>query len=124
MLNIALVHWLVLISACISIAGAAAYIRDTLKGTTKPNRVSYFLWACAPLLGGAAAISAGADMWATVRVFISGLIPLLVFVASFVNRQSYWKLTLFDYFCGAFALFALGLWVVADSPVMAILFLA
>jgi len=123
-LEIAFVHWLVLLSACISIGGATAYIRDTLKGTTKPNRVSYFLWACAPILGGGAAISAGADVWATVRVFISGLIPLIVLLASFVNKQSYWKLTLFDYFCGAFAVFALGLWWLADSPVLAILFLA
>jgi hypothetical protein len=123
-LGIAFVHWLVIISACISIAGASAYIRDTLRGTTKPNRVSYALWAFAPLLGGVAAISAGADFWATVRVFISGLIPLIVFFVSFVNPQSYWKLTFFDYFCGAFAIVALGFWGLANSPVMAILFLA
>ncbi len=123
-LGIAFVHWLVILSACISIAGASAYIRDTLRGTTKPNRVSYALWAFAPLLGGVAAISAGADFWATVRVFISGLIPLIVFFVSFVNPQSYWKLTLFDYFCGAFAVVALGFWGFANSPVIAILFLA
>lgn len=42
------VHWLVMVSAAVSIGGASAYIRDTLKGTTKPNRVSWFLWALAP----------------------------------------------------------------------------
>lgn len=123
-MDIAFVHWLVILSAMISIAGASAYVIDTLKGTTKPNRITFFLWAAAPLFGGAAAISAGADLWATVRVFVSGLIPLIIFFASFVNPQSYWKLTLFDYFCGAFAVFALCLWWLADSPVLAILFLA
>lgn len=123
-LGIEFVHWLVIVSACISIAGSAAYIRDTLKGTTKPNRVSYVVWALAPLIGGAAAIAAGADFWATVRVFVSGLVPLIIFFVSFVNPQSYWKLSLFDYFCGAFGLIALGFWGLADSPVLAILFLA
>ncbi len=122
--GISFIHWLVVISACISITGSAAYIRDTLKGTTKPNRVSWFFWALAPILGTAAAISAGADLWATVRVFLAGFMPLLVFLASFWNLRSYWKLSAFDIACGACSAVALSVWILAGSPRAAILLLA
>ncbi len=116
-----LAHWLVIISAVIIVLGSFAYIRDTLSGKTKPNRVSWFMWALAPLIGTAAALYAHADVWVTVRVFLAGFLPLLVFLASFVNRQSYWKLTRFDLACGFCSALALIVWVVADSPRSAIL---
>lgn len=117
-------HWLVIVSALISVAGSAAYIRDTLRGKTKPNRVSWSVWALAPLLGTVAAVAAGADLWATARVFLAGLLPLLVFLASFMNAKSYWKLTLFDVLAGVCAVVALALWAITQSPQLAILFLA
>lgn len=117
-------HWLVVASALIGVVGSFAYIRDTIAGKTKPNRVSWSLWATAPLIGTAAAISAGADAWATVRVFLAGFLPMIVFLASFINPKSFWELTLFDYFCGASAVFALFVWLVIDAPIYAILFAA
>lgn len=121
-LNIAFVHWLVILSAIISIAGSATYIRDTIRGKTKPNRLSWGIWALAPLISVGAAISAGADLWATSRIFLAGFIPLIIFAASFVNRQSYWKLTAFDFACGALSVAALIVWLVIDQPVLAVLF--
>ncbi len=123
-LHLAWAHWLVLASALISIAGSSAYIRDTIVGTTKPNRVSWSLWALAPLVATAAAISAGADIWATARVFLAGFLPLIVFIVSFFNRKSYWELTKFDAACGIFSIVGLVLWWFAGSPRLAILFLA
>lgn len=123
-LNLSFIHWLVLLSALISVMGSSAYIRDTLKGKTKPNRVSWSLWALAPLIGTGAALSAGADAWATFRVFLSGFLPLIVFLGSFANPKSYWKLTPFDLACGACAVIALAAWGIADSPRLAILLAA
>ncbi|MBI5793981.1 hypothetical protein HZA87_02745 [Candidatus Uhrbacteria bacterium] len=117
-------HSLVILSVLISIAGSYAYIRDTLSGKSKPNRVSWSMWALAPLIGTAAALYAHADPWATVRIFLAGFLPLLVFLASFLNRQSYWKLTLFDVLCGACSVFALIVWAAIDSPRTAILLAA
>lgn len=119
-----LAHILVIISAFLSVGGASLYIRDTLTGKTKPNRVSWSLWAMAPLIGTTAALSAGADIWATSRIFLSGFTPLLVFLASFINPQSYWKLTLFDLLCGVFSVLALIVWLITDAPVVAILLAA
>lgn len=124
LLGLSFIHWLVILSAFISIAGSAAYIHDTLKGKTKPNRVSWSMWAIAPLIGTAAALYSHADIWATTRIFLAGFIPLLVILASFINPQSYWKLTIFDFVCGIFSLLALIVWGGINSPRSAILFAA
>lgn len=113
-------HWLVIISACINLVGASAYIRDTLVGKTKPNRMSWLMWALAPLISTTAALSAGATVWVTLRVFLAGLLPLLVLVASFLNQQSYWRIRLFDCMCGCCSCLAIILWRAADSPQLAI----
>ena len=105
-----------------SIGGSVVYIRDTVLGKAKPNRITWFLWALAPLIGTGAAITAHADLWATVRVFLAGFMPLIVFVFSFFNKHSYWKLTKFDYLCGIFSLIAIILWLIIDVPRIAILF--
>lgn len=123
-LEIKFVHWLVILSICISIAGATAYIRDTLRGKTRPNRVSWSMWALAPLIGTAAAIAGGADFWGTSRIFLAGFLPLLVFLATFVNKQSYWKLNTFDVICGCFSLLAVAVWGIVDSTRIAILLAA
>ncbi len=114
-------HWLVLLSAAINIVGFSAYIRDTYRGKTKPNKVSWGLWALAPLIGTFAALSSDADIWATSRVFLAGFLPLIVFIVSFMNKKSFWKLTFFDFLCGIYSVLALIAWNVIGSPLYAIL---
>lgn len=114
-------HWLVVLSVIVSVAGAYAYIRDTLKGKTKPNRVTWGMWVLASLTRTAAALSADADLWATTRIFLGGFLPLLTFLASFLNPKSYWKLTWFDFLCGAFSVLALIVWLTINSPRIAVL---
>ena len=99
---------LVAVSALIAMVGGYAYVRDTIKGKTKPNKVSWGMWALAPLVGVAAALGAGADPWAVVRIFFAGFIPLMVFIGSFLNRNAYWKLNKFDITCGVLSLSALA----------------
>ncbi len=111
-------------SVLVGAAGAYAYIRDTLSGKTKPNRVSWSMWALAPLVATGAALASHADPWPTVRTFMGGFLPLLVFLASFANPKGYWKLTSFDLICGAFSLAAIWVWVAIDSSQLAILFAA
>lgn len=100
------------------------YIRDMFRGKSKPNLVTWGLWAFAPLIATGAALSANADGWSTVRIFMSGFGPLLVFTSAFIVKQGYWKLSKFDYACGALSIIALATWLLADSPILAILFAA
>mgnify|MGYP001576719208 FL=1 len=113
--------YLVFLGAAVQLIGIWSYIKDTVRGDAKPNRVSWLLWSIAPLIGTAAAISDGVT-WEVLPVFMSGFGPLLVFIASFVNKNSYWKLEKFDYWCGASSLLALVLWWVTKIPEVAILF--
>lgn len=115
-------HLLVILSSLLVIAGASAYIYNTLKGRTKPNRVSWFLWAFFPLVGTGAAIQAHADLWSSVRVFLGGFLPLLIFLASFLNKKSYWRLKGFDWLCGGCAILSLIVWIILEDPQIAIIF--
>ena len=124
MLGLPLAHWLVVLSALINIGGSYAYIRDTISGKTRPNRVTWAMWALAPLIGTGAALSSDADFWATIRIFLAGFLPLIVFLVSFANPQSYWRLTTFDLLCGSLSIAALIFWGLVDSPRMAILLAA
>lgn len=123
-IGISFIHWFVIASAALSIGGSLAYIKDTLAGKTKPNRVSWFLWAVIALCGVSASLSIGADPWSSSRIFLGGLMPLIVFCVSFINPQAYWKLTTFDIICGTLAVFALILWGFNDSTRAAIVLLA
>jgi hypothetical protein len=110
------VNWLVLLSVGLSLFGGFAYARDMFAGKSKPNLVSWGLWALAPLIATGAALSAGADLWGTARVFVSGFVPLSIFALGLFVSQSYWRLTNFDYACGLLSLVALGAWLIADAP--------
>lgn len=122
--GVSLAHWLVVLSAALSLSGSFAYVRDMFRGKSKPNLVTWGLWAFAPLIATGAALSAHADGWATVRIFMSGFGPLLVFLSAFIVRQSYWKLSRFDYACGVLSIIALSVWLGVHAPLVAILLLA
>lgn len=100
--------------------GSAGYIIDTVKGKTKPNKVSWFLWALIPMIAFFAQINQGVGLPA-LMTFVVGLSPLIIFAVSFLDKKSYWKLTSFDLLCGFFAVLALILWKITSNPNTAIL---
>ena len=114
-------EFLVLIAALFTLVAAIAYIRSMFKGQTKPNRVTWLMWTVAPFTAAFASFSSGAT-WAVVPVFMSGLSPFLILLASLLNRRAYWKLSAFDYGCGVLSALALVLWCVTENPNVAIVF--
>jgi hypothetical protein len=112
------VHWIYL-GAAIGALGTAVYLRDTLRGTTKPNRVTWLLWAIAPLLAAAVEFKDGVGLRA-LPTFTIGFMPLLVFVASFHNPASEWKIGRVDYACGAVSVAGTLTWLVTQNGVLAI----
>ena len=113
--------YIVIFGALIQLVGSIHYLKETIAGRTKPNRVTWLMWSLAPMIGTAAAVSDGVTL-ATLPVFMAGFGPFLVFVASFVNKKSYWKLKSFDYWCGLFSVLALLLWYITKNPNIAIIF--
>ena len=112
------VHF-VYLGAAIGAVGSLAYMRDTLRGTTQPNRVTWLLWAFAPLLASAVEFRAGVGL-RTLTTFIIGFMPLLVFIASFHNPASIWKIRRLDYACGAMSLAGTAAWLATQNGVVAI----
>jgi dolichol kinase len=112
------VHF-VYLGAAIGAVGSLAYMRDTLRGTTQPNRVTWLLWAFAPLLASAVELRSGVGL-RTLTTFMIGFMPLLVFVASFHNPASVWKIRRLDYACGAMSLAGTAAWLATQNGVVAI----
>lgn len=116
-----MLDYLVFVGAAIQMVGIISYGRDVIKGTVKPNRVTWLLWSIAPIIGTVAAMSTGVK-WSVLPVFMAGFGPLIIFIISFVNKKSYWQLTKFDYFCGASSILALALWLITKQAELAITF--
>jgi hypothetical protein len=116
-----MLQYLVILGLVAQFSGDFAYIRGTLTGRLKPNRISWLMWAVAPLIAFVAALADGVR-WAALPVFGAGFGPLFVFIVSFKNPKSFWKLGYFDYLCGIFSLLALILWAITKEPAVAIFF--
>jgi hypothetical protein len=112
------INWIYLGTA-IGALGTAVYLRDTLRGTTKPNRVTWLLWAVAPLLAAAVELNEGVGL-RTLPTFMVGFMPLLVFVGSFHNAASVWKIRRIDYACGVMSVVGTVTWLVTRNGVLAI----
>jgi len=111
---------LVGISIALSAAGTWGYVRDTIHGRTKPNRVTWFMWALAPITASIVSYFSGGDAWSALKVFSAGFFPAVIFVTSFYNPQSYWKLSFFDIACGVLSFTALVIWLGVNKTELAI----
>lgn len=107
------------LGAVIFFFGSIGYFIDTIKGKVKPNKVTWFIWALAPIIAFAAQIKQGVGLQ-SLLTFMIGFIPLLIFIASFVNKKSYWKIERFDLLCGFLSIIGLVLWQVTKIGNIAI----
>ncbi len=115
-------HYIVIFTVILNSLWWIWYIINTLKWKTKPNKITWWIWAAAPLIWSAATISSQWFIWAVLPVFMAGFIPLMIFLASFISKKSYWKLWKLDYWCLALAVLALLLWFITEQPLLAIIF--
>lgn len=111
----------VILGSIITFIGGASYLFDTIKGKIQPNRVSWFLWALAPLIAFFAEIKQGVGIQ-SLLTFTVGFIPFLVFIASFVNEKSFWKIEKIDIICGVLSLLGLVSWYITKVGNVAIFF--
>lgn len=111
----------VIVGFVIGLLGTLKYLIETIQGRVKPNRVTFFLWALAPLIAFFAEIKQGVGIQ-SLMTFGVGFSPLLIFIASFLNKKAEWKLGWFDFTCGALSLIGLFLWWVTRVGDVAITF--
>jgi hypothetical protein len=110
-----MLQYLVIFGSVARLGGAWFYIRDTLKGKTKPNRVTWLLWSVPGLLASAVALSHGFH-WSALPILSVTLAPLTILASSFFNRNAYWKLHALDYVCGLLGCFTLIFWILSGNP--------
>ena len=111
----------IILAALINIAGGIHYIVDTIRGRAIPNRVTWFLWSLAPMLTFAAQIKQHVG-WSALFTFTTFTIPIVTFLACFVNKKSYWKISKLDIFCASLSALGLILWQLTKVGNIAILF--
>ena len=111
----------IIVGTLIGASGSVAYIINTVKGKVKPNRVTFLLWSVVPFIAFSAQIKQGVGLEA-LMTFSTGFSPLIVFIASFVNKKAVWKLTMFDLTCGVLSLLGLVLWMITKVGNVAIFF--
>ena len=109
------------LGAIIFFLGGIGYFVETIQGKVKPNKVTWFLWALAPMIAFAAQIKQGVGL-ESLLTFMVGFIPIIILLASFVNKKSYWKIEKLDLICGSLSIIGLILWQVTKVGNVAILF--
>lgn len=109
----------VLLGMALSLAGSLSYCRAMLRGRARPNRVSWMLWALAPLVAFAAELSEGVGLPSVLTLSV-GVGPLCVFLCSFAVRAGRWRIGGLDIACGLLSLCAIALWAVTGRGTTAI----
>ena len=106
------------VAGFLTVVSAAPYVRDMLRGTTKPNVVSWSLWTLIQGIFAAAQFASGASLsivLPAVEVTSTGLIVVLG-LAGF----GYKKYRPLDFICLALALGAIVLWQITKDPLIAL----
>lgn len=111
----------VILGALLSLAGSTRYAVQTVRGRTRPNRVTWLLWAVAPIIGFLAQLDGGVGLPSIMTLSV-GVGPAIIFLASFVNRVSFWRIALFDVACGLASVVALVVWLSLGDPRTAVVF--
>ncbi len=101
--------------------GASTYMVDTLRGRTRPNRVSWLLWGTFTLIAFFASLDSGAGVEALYTLLI-GVNRMIIFGLSFINSEAYWKVTPRDYRLGALAIVGIILWAITGEGLLALVF--
>lgn len=110
-----------IIGAVIGSLGGCYYLYETIVGKAQPNRITWLLWGLFPLIIFVAQRAQGVKdiSWTS---FGAGFLPLLVVIASFFNKNAYWKSQRRDYLLMAAAIIGIILWAITDDPNLALLF--
>jgi uncharacterized membrane protein len=110
----------VFLAAALSVFGGYGYVRDTLRGVTSPNRVTWGLWAIEGIFAFVVEVQQHVGI-ASVMTLMLGLVPLVVLMASFKNPHSVWKIGRFDVFCGLLSLAGFAFWALINEPTIALI---
>ncbi len=97
------------------------YIRDIIKGTTKPHLFSWFIWVIVTGSIYALQVSGGAGSGAWITLFLT-LMLSVIFILSLKNGNK--NIKKIDIVFLVLALLAIALWVLVKQPVLSVVLLS
>ncbi|MDE1924606.1 MAG: hypothetical protein KGH79_00275 [Patescibacteria group bacterium] len=106
------------LSGVVQIGSVIPYIRDMLKGTTRPNIVSWSLWTLLQVIAIGAQISAGAS-WSLLFIVAMTFNTILVVILS-ATGYGYKGYSWVDWTCLFFAIAAIVLWWATRNSIFAL----
>ena len=112
----------VIVAILLRLLAGADYLLATIRGTVKPNPVTWLFWGLSPMIAFAAQAQYGLQpsSWVT---FALGMGPLLIFAITITkNKRQRWKVGPFDILCGVCAFIGIILWQATSDPVLALTF--
>ena len=111
----------VFLAIAVSLVGMSGYVRDTLRGVTSPNRVTWGLWAVEGVLAFVVEVQQHVGL-AAYMTLAMGIVPFVVVIASFRNSHRVWRIGTFDVVCGAVSVLGLVFWGFINEPTAALIF--
>jgi hypothetical protein len=105
------------LAGVITVGSVIPYLKDILKGTTKPNIVSWITWTL--LTGIATAAEIAAHEYRT-AIFTSAAVVETASVVLLGIKYGYVKYTRFDVVCQIGAIVGIILWQLFDSPTVGV----
>ena len=104
------------LAGLLGVADTLPYIRDTLRGATRPHRGTWLIWC---VLGVVVCLSQRADgaSWSLVMAAVQALTTMIIFVLAIPRGEG--GLSRTDAVMMAIALGGVTGWVLADEPIVA-----
>ncbi len=106
------------VSAIVNTVGLIPYVRDILKGKTKPERATWWIWLTLGTIALTAQISAGAK-WSLAMTGAQTLAAATIAILSV--KFGFGKFHKKDFISLIVAFFGIVLWKLTDSPLSALL---
>ncbi len=114
-------YFIGIIAVLLTFVGYVPYLRDTIKGKTKPHIYSWFLWGFVTLIAFALQVSGKAGVGSLVTL-AAALISFVIFVLGLKSGKK--DITKADTAFFIAALIAIVIWVFAKQPVVSVILIS
>lgn len=112
-------HFALGIAAGLIATGAIIpYLRDMVRGTTRPNIISWLIWTAVVSITAIAQVNAGAS-W-SLFLLVGTILANLSVLALCLRGYGYRKVEVIDMVCLAFGVAAILFWWLTSNPITAI----
>lgn len=101
----------------LTLVSVVPYVRDMVKGSTRPNIVSWGIWCLVQAIFAAAQLAEGASLSVVLPIAEVATVGLVVVLG--LRGYGYKKYGTLDFVCLALALGAIVLWQVTSVPLIA-----